>query len=124
VQPPHNRPGGCILLFFFTPWKATGQNLGKWGILSRRLFGGFGERGNEQSKGEKSSSSPASCVQGKKKGYIAVQNNTVLGFSSFFNEQCMKRCRFGQNTSFYLKGKDGKKTCQISHWSSICDLFN
>jgi len=39
-----------------------------WGVLGRRFFGGFGERGNEQSRGEKSSSSPALRVQGKK-GY-------------------------------------------------------
>jgi hypothetical protein len=30
----------------------------------------------------------------------------------FFNEQCMKRRRFGQNTSFHLKEKGGKNLCQ------------
>jgi hypothetical protein len=54
--------------------------------LGRRLCGGFGESGNGQSRGEKSSSSLASRIQGKKKGYSAVQNSTVLGFSFFFYE--------------------------------------
>jgi hypothetical protein len=51
------------------------------GALGQHLFGGFEERGNGQSKGEKYSSSPASRVQGKKKGYNVVQNGTVFGFS-------------------------------------------
>jgi hypothetical protein len=119
-QPMCSRPGGCILSVFLYPVEGHRSNLGKWGISCRRLFGGFGERGNGQSKGEKSSSSPASRVQGKKKGYIAVQNGTVLGFSSFFNEQCMKRCRFGQNTSFYLKGKGDKKN--MSEFTLVFNL--
>jgi hypothetical protein len=41
--------------------------------------------------------------------YGAVQNNTVFASSLlFFNEQCMKRHRFGQNAPFHLKGKGGK----------------
>jgi hypothetical protein len=51
------------------------------GALGRHLFTGFEERGNGQSKGEKSSSSLTSRVEGKKKGYNAIQNGTVLGFS-------------------------------------------
>jgi hypothetical protein len=43
--------------------------------------------------------------------------------SFFFNEQWMKRCRFGQNASFHLK-KRAAKTCQSPNQSSICDLFN
>jgi len=31
----------------------------------------------------------------------------------FFYEQCMKGCRFGQNTSFHLKGKGGKKHVRV-----------
>jgi hypothetical protein len=42
----------------------------------------------------------------------------------FFNEQCRKRHRFRQNSSFHLKGKGDKKACQSSHRSLICDLFN
>jgi hypothetical protein len=54
------------------------------GALGRHLFTGFEERGNGQSKGEKSSSSLTSRVEGKKKGYNAIQNDTVLGFSLLF----------------------------------------
>jgi hypothetical protein len=44
-----------------------------------------GKGGEEKSRGENSSSSSASRVQGKKKTHSAVQNGIVWGFSlSFF----------------------------------------
>jgi hypothetical protein len=42
-----------------------------------------GKGGEEKSRGENSSSSPASRVQVKKKTHSAVQNDTVLGLCSF-----------------------------------------
>ena len=51
---------------------------------------------------KKSSSSPASHVQGKKKTHSAFKTTPFWVFPFFFNEQCMKRLRFGQNVSFYL----------------------
>ena len=52
----------------------------------------FGERGREKSVKKRSSSSPASHIQGKKKTHCAVQNGTIRVF--FFREKCMKRRRF------------------------------
>jgi hypothetical protein len=73
---------------------------------------------------EKSFSSLASRVQGKKKTDNAVKTTPFLpSLFLFFHEQCMKQRHFGQNTPFHLKGKDGKNVSS-SHWSSICDLFN
>jgi hypothetical protein len=43
------------------------------------------KEGEEKNRGMKSSSSLASPVQGKKKTHSAVQNDTILGFSFFFN---------------------------------------
>ena len=65
-------------------------------------------------KGEKkSSSSPASRVQGKKKTYSAFKTAPFWASSFFFFvQQWMKRRRFGQNAPFHLKGK-GAKTRQI-----------
>jgi hypothetical protein len=88
-------------------------------VFGRRLFKG---EGGGKRRGTKA---PFTCflhVQGKKKTYIVVQNDTILGL--FFNEQCMKGRRFSQNASFHLKGKGGKNLCQSSNQSSICNLFN
>jgi hypothetical protein len=72
---------------------------------------------------EKSFSSLASRVQGKKKTDNAVKTTPFLpSLFLFFHEQCMKQRHFGQNTPFHLKGKDGKNVSS-SHWSSICDLL-
>jgi hypothetical protein len=62
---------------------------------------------------EKSSSSLASRVQGKKKTHRAVQNGIVWVFSFFFREQCMKRSGFGQNAPFHLKGKRRQKCVRV-----------
>jgi len=70
----------------------------------------FSEKeGEEKSRGENSSSSSASRIQGKKKTHSAVQNDTVWGFSLSFLKQWMKRRRFIQNTPFHFKGNDAKK---------------
>jgi len=57
---------------------------------------------------KKSSSSPASHVQGKKKTHSAFKTTPFWVFPFFFNEQCMKRLRFGQNVSFYLNENGAK----------------
>ena len=106
-------------------WKA----LGKWGwcrCLFEKESTSFWRGRQWKTEEEKSSSSTASRIQGKKKTYSAVQKGTVSGFLFFFffNEQCRKRHRFRQNSSFHLKGKGDKKACQSSHRSLICDLFN
>ena len=62
---------------------------------------------------EKSSSSLASRVQGKKKTHRAVQNGIVWVFSFYFREQCMKRSGFGQNAPFHLKGKRRQKCVRV-----------
>jgi len=103
-------------------WKA----LGKWGwcrCLFEKESTSFWRGRRWKTEEEKSSSSTASHIQGKKKTYSAVQKGIVSGFF-FFNEQCRKRHRFRQNSSFHLKGKGDKKACQSSHRSLICDLFN
>jgi len=65
--------------------------------------------GKEKNKGAKASASPASRVQGKKKNHNVVQNDTVWVFFIYlFLKQWMKRCRFTQNTPFYLKENGGK----------------
>jgi hypothetical protein len=51
-------------------WQARGE-------FCRRLFELFSRKGEEKSKGRKSSSSPASRVQGKKKTHSAVQKGTI-----------------------------------------------
>jgi hypothetical protein len=57
---------------------------------------------------KKSSSSPASHVQGKKKTHSAFKTTPFWVFPFFFNEQCMKRLRFGQNVSFHLNENGAK----------------
>jgi hypothetical protein len=57
-------------------------------VFGRRLFELKGGRKGGENRGTKA---PFPCflhVQGKKKTYIVVQNDTILGL--FFNEQCMK----------------------------------
>jgi hypothetical protein len=75
----------------------------------------FSEKeGEEKSRGENSSSSSASRVQGKKKTHSAVQNGIVWGFSLFFFflKQWMKQRRFTQYTPFHLKGNDAKNVSE------------
>jgi len=77
----------------------------------------FSEKeGEEKSRGENSSSSSASRVQGKKKTHSAVQNGTVWGFSLSLSlsllKQWMKQRRFTQYTPFHLKGNDAKNVSE------------
>jgi hypothetical protein len=80
-----------------------------------RLF--EGEVGENKGK-KKSSSSPASLVQGKKKTHSAIKMAPFQVFF-FFNEQCMKRHSFGQNALFYLN-ENGAKL--MSKYKSILNL--
>jgi len=69
---------------------------------------------------EKSSSSPASRVQGKKKTHSAVKTAPFRSLLFFFREQCMKRRRFGQHALFHLKGKGGKN---MSEFTLVLNLW-
>jgi hypothetical protein len=109
ILPPQDCPWGTSPLCFFFHRLEGGHELEfrQVGVVGRRFFGSFGERGRGEKQGKvAASSSPASRVQGKKKTHSAVQNGTVSGF--FFNEQWMKQRSFRQNTLFHLKGNDGK----------------
>jgi hypothetical protein len=68
---------------------------------------------------EKSSSSPASRIQGKKKTHSSVKTapfrfHLFIFLLFFFHEQCMKGRRFGQNASFHLKGKGSKNMSEFT----------
>jgi len=92
------------------------------GSFCRYLFKLFWRKGEEKSRGRKSSSSPASRVQGKKKTHTVVQNGTVWVFV-FFKKTVDETTSFYQNAPFHLK-EMVPKTCQYPTQSSICDLFN
>ena len=95
IQPPQDCPRGTSPLCFFFHRLVGGHELEfrQVGVVGRRFFGSFGERGRGEKQGKvAASSSPASHVQGKKKTHSAVQNSTVSGF--FFNEQWMKQRSF------------------------------
>jgi hypothetical protein len=72
---------------------------------------------------EKSSSSPASLVQGKKKTYGAIQNGTVF-YSSFLFWKCMKRRHFSQNVPVSFKRKLAPKRVRFKIKPSICALLH
>jgi hypothetical protein len=57
------------------------ESFGQVGLVSVFLRESWRWKTEEE---KKSSSSPASCVQGKKKTYGAVQNDTVFSSSSSF----------------------------------------
>ena len=82
-------------------------------LFERESMSFWRERWRWQRK-KKSSSSPASCVQGKKKTHSANKTAPFRSLLFFFREQCMKRHRFGKIALFHLKGK-GSKICQSSH---------
>jgi len=83
IQPPQDCPRGTSPLCFFFHRLEGGHELEfrQVGVVGRRFFGSFGERGRGEKQGKVvASSSPASRVQGKKKTHSAVQNGTVSGF--------------------------------------------
>jgi hypothetical protein len=49
-----------------------------------------------------------------------VPFKTALFGSFFFNEQCLKRCRFKQNALFHLKRKGGKN---VSEFTLVLNLW-
>ena len=51
---------------------------------------------------------PYFACPGEEEDPQCLHNGTVLGFSFFFNEQCMKRCRFGKNGPFHLNENNAK----------------
>jgi hypothetical protein len=91
----------------------------------------FRRRKSVKTWGRKSSSSPTSGIQEKKKTYGAVQNGTI--FASFKKKR-MKRHRFSQNVSFHLNGnwrpnmsdsKLGLEFARVLHfgpWSRISSI--
>jgi len=58
--------------------------------------------------------------RGRRKATVPFKNGTILGFSFFFNEQCMKRRCFGQNVPFHLKEKGGKTN--VSEFTLVINL--
>jgi len=103
VLPPFHR--------LFNTWKGW-----QVGVFLKVIQGR--EVGEKQRRKTTFSSLFSTCIGEEDDG--VVQNSTVL---SFFFKQCMKQCRFGQNTPFHLNAK-AAKTCPFSYWSSICNVFN
>jgi len=88
---PKATRGACSLLF--SPPRGRPRVRGYTsGFIIDVFLMLFGERGREKSVKKRSSSSPASHIQGKNKTHCAVQNGTIRVF--FFREKCMKRRRF------------------------------
>jgi hypothetical protein len=48
MQPPQKPPEGHVPSVFSTPWEATGQSLGKWGLWVSVFLSFFGEKGKEK----------------------------------------------------------------------------
>jgi hypothetical protein len=99
VLPPLHHPSNT--------WKVSLWQVGLVGVFlkgSRRLFEGR----DDGDRGRKIFFFPCFARPGEEKDPQCLQIGTVLGFSFFFNEQCMKRCRFGQNVSFHLNENGAK----------------
>ena len=82
MQPPQDHLRGTSPLFF-CPMVGYRSKFRQVGVLVGVFLMLSGKGGEEKSRGENSSSSPASRVQVKKKTHSAVQNDTVLGLCSF-----------------------------------------
>jgi hypothetical protein len=60
-----------------------------------------------ENAGEQKFPSPIFCTsKGRRRRMVSFKTTPFWVF--FFNEQCMKWRRLGQNTPFHLKGKGGK----------------
>jgi hypothetical protein len=72
-----------------------------------------------ENRGTKPSSSPIFCVsRGRRKATVPLKRHCFRLFF-FFNEQCMKRRRFGKNASFHLNENSAKL---ISKYKSFLNL--
>jgi hypothetical protein len=58
--------------------------------------------------------------RGRRRLTVPFKTTPFRSLLFFFREQCMKRCCFGQNTSFHLKGKCGKK---MSKFTLVLNLW-
>jgi len=94
---------GARPLVFSTPWSATGQSLGKWGLW----VGVFLSSRWERERGRLLLLLPLPCVSRGRRRPIVPFKTTPFR-ASFFNEQWIKRRYFGQNPPFHLKGNGGK----------------
>ena len=91
------------------PLTLTHGKLCRWRVPGRRLFGSLGEGKAVRNRGEKIFFFPNFARPEEEEDPQCLQNGTVSApFSSFFNEQCMKRRRFGQNASFHFNEKAAK----------------
>jgi hypothetical protein len=100
MLPPLHRPSNT--------WKALGC-VGVFLKGSRRLF--EGEDGGD--RGGKNLLLPLfRASRGRRRPTVPFK--TTLFGSFFFNEQCLKRCRFKQNALFHLKRKGGKNVSEFT----------
>ena len=86
------------------------ESFGQVRVLGWRLFDALEEEKSEKTKEEKNIFPLFRVSRGRRIPTVSFKMALFRAF--FFNEQCMKRRCFGQNTPFHLKGKDGKNLCQ------------
>jgi hypothetical protein len=120
-QPMCSRPGGCILSVFLYPVEGHRSKLRQVGYFGSASFWWFWRKREWTKQGRKIFFFPCLACPGEEERLHCRSKRHRFGFSSFFNEQCMKRCRFGQNTSFYLKGKGDKKN--MSEFTLVFNLW-
>jgi len=105
------------------PLTLTFGKLCRWRVPGWRLFVSSGEGKAMRNRGEKIFFFPCFARPGEEKDPQCLQTGTVSAPFFFFNEQCIKRRRFGQNASFHLKEKAAKCVrVHISPQFVICSI--
>jgi len=118
VQPPLYHPRDTS-----PPLTLTRGKLCRWRVPGRRLFGSSGEGKAVKTGGRIIFFFPCLSHPGEEEDPQCRQNSTLSGFF-FFNEQCMKWRRFGQNNAILFKWKRCQTyvKIQISLQFVICSI--